>query len=144
MILLYICMHGCMYIHDIVLLCLNFECMQPAVICEDYPADNYTLVVNSSMFEPDLQESVSVPQDGDKEMIEISIDLAENDVFTVKVLATNSFGTATTEEMTICEFALSVSFLPEPLELIIVQTIHISSLTIIIIFVVSIIDLILF
>ena len=48
------------------------------------------LVVNSSMFESDLQKHVSVPQDGDKEMIEISIDLAENDVFTVKVLATNT------------------------------------------------------
>ena len=138
-------MVACLYIHVLLFLFflfLNVYIMQPAVMCEDYPADNYTMIVNSSMFGSDLH--VSVPQDGDKEMIEISIDLAENDVFTVKVLATNSFGTATTKEMTICEFTLSVSFLPEPLELIIVQTIHISSLTIIIIFVVSIIDLILF
>lgn len=86
-------------------------CLQTQVTdknCEDYSIENYTFIISGSHFDSDRQHLYTVPQLPTMDIVKISQNLLENNVFKFKVLASNQFATTETSETTICEFILAV------------------------------------
>ena len=79
--------------------------MQHASYCEDYPVNNYTLVVNGSSF--DGMEVQQFMPEKSTVSIEVSNNLPDNALFTIQVLVSNNVSVARTNRRNICKLTLS-------------------------------------
>ena len=74
--------------------------IQQADYCEEYPINNYTLIVNGSSFESEMWVFMPV----ETTISLTSNNLLDNALLTFNILASNSVGEVRTNEMDICKF----------------------------------------
>ena len=101
------------FIHYLLLHDLTCPCVwvQQANYCEEYPINNYTLIVSGSSFESEVR--VFMPAETTISLT--SKDLLDNALLTFNILASNRVGEVGTNEMDFCKFIYNYTVCVFPL-----------------------------